>query len=249
MVSRGGDLFEGDDSARPTRRGGDPNDEDVRPEIPGFLLQGLIKAGKAEDIAHALAQNFPRTTHEISTALQSRAAWTRVARMLSEEDLTAAIRALTISGESMVGWGYGSVSPVIPLFYALDERFPDAAESIDTWILEHTSNRYLDFGRSRAPWVMERKRQDMAAWEARQEEIAAREREDRQRRANRASSHLYGAIRRGDVKAVAALRAVGADPSFRGPDGRTCLELAHDMQRSCDEILALLRTSPDRTER
>jgi ankyrin repeat protein len=40
---------------------------------------------------------------------------------------------------------------------------------------------------------------------------------------------LFNAVRRKDVKAVAALLAKGADPSVCGPDGRTVMNLAVEL--------------------
>jgi ankyrin repeat protein len=68
----------------------------------------------------------------------------------------------------------------------------------------------------------------------------------RLRRAERATKHIFGAILRGDGRAVEALVGHGADLGARDAGGRTPLELAQELERS--HIVALLTQTEDLSE-
>ena len=73
---------------------------------------------------------------------------------------------------------------------------------------------------------------------------AERQAKDRARIAVKASGNLYNAVRRGDVKAVVALIALGADVESRCSDGKSAIDLAREKGRmDIAQILEAQRSS------
>jgi hypothetical protein len=142
--------------------------------------------------------------------------WKALAATLPEADLEFVIRGLVLYGGAGGRTG-GSVSPVIVLHRVFVERFPDHHAALTGWIVDHSSNDYEPWGstllsaaRSLSEVHEIRRPRDadrqlaMAAEEERRIQATAR-------RARDATEKLPNAVRRGDVKAVAALLATGAD--------------------------------------
>jgi hypothetical protein len=97
------------------------------------------------------------------------------------------------------------------------------------WVLRNTNY-----------WYYGKKARSLAEYEADLAESAARQAaayerdyarhvEAAGRHAVKATQVLFNAVRRKDVKAVAALLAKGADPSVCGPDGRSVMNLAVEL--------------------
>jgi len=124
--------------------------------------------------------------------------------------------------ENTVG-GLGSVTSLFRLLPLVDD--PDHV--VIDWILSNTQSYwYYSFGATSFD-ELEVYRQAHAS---RRAESLHREQERellaKRRRAERATSNLYNAVRRGDIQAVTALLMNGADPNTRAPDGTTLYEFA-----------------------
>jgi hypothetical protein len=224
----------------------------VSKDIPPLLIQTLIRAGKAEDVHDAFVQLFPAALDEAALDYIHgvRSHWEEVCRSLTKVEFAALIRALTIAWEVQYGsYGGGSTSPVILVYPVFKSRFPRAAPPLADWIFAHTSNSgYLHFPESKlgAPErkALERLRGEVSAQRARLLEVElAHQGAARAAKVVRATLNLPNAVRRGDVKAVEALLARGADPLHPGPDGRTALDFAREAQNAT--ILELLLRSSD----
>lgn len=158
------------------------------------------------------------------------------ARKLSQSDLFALVRTLTIYELKQNGSGYDSTSPVIRLY----EFCHDSDRQLADWILKHTNNEYLPFGGGRLKWnrgaksIEEYDRIIALHTEARNLSLEAQKlREQMDQEASRArtipkASHdIYNAVIRGDENAVDALIAKGARiTDQKDKDGQTLLDIA-----------------------
>ncbi|GKS60523.1 hypothetical protein YTPLAS18_40500 [Nitrospira sp.] len=169
--------------------------------------------------------------------------WDALAEVLSVEELENLIRGLVLySGAS--GWCRGSVSPVIALYWKFVRRAPRREPRLTGWIVRNRVNEYDPFGTIVHFGAMNL-RDFETAWEwkkaiARQNIAAERERQeaDRKRAAVRATGRLANAVRRGDIKAVAALLRRGADPVAALP-GQSLVGFAEAQGRT--SVAELLR--------
>lgn len=116
-------------------------------EIDETVLNKLIGVGKSEDFG-ALKDLWPADQTEDYGRLMRLCPqpWFDVADHLSDEDVVALIKALTIAEKVLSGWMSGSVSPVIWLYRRLMERHGTPASLFD-WVRTHTDNPYLPDGR------------------------------------------------------------------------------------------------------
>lgn len=155
-------------------------------------------------------------------------------KVLEQGDRRALIRAVAMYEDTVAG--IGSVTTLQRLVPLADDPKGDLLD----WILRNTRAfvYYHHGARSLAEHkkICERIAARKAETLAREQE---RELEATERRATVATGNLYNAVRRGDIKAVRALRAQGADPSeARTPDGKSLLAFARHMNR--EDILAEL---------
>jgi hypothetical protein len=157
--------------------------------------------------------------------------WAATADALDERTLRQLMQGLVLFSRAS-NWSGGSVSPVIVLFRRYQERFSGSAIEIAEWILENRQNPNEPYG-YHVPLGIHGMN-EMRSWQQRRGQAAARryERETlRQklatvRRADRATQLLPNAVRRGDLSAVVALLARGADPEHATVAGESLIELA-----------------------
>jgi hypothetical protein len=144
--------------------------------------------------------------------------------------------------ENSVG-GIGSVTALQQVMHL----FGDAVElGYETffWITENTrslwyyADRAVDFIEPDVAAV--RRAAARAETERRNYQLAAPARD---RRANRATGNLCGAVRRGDPKAVQALLAKGADPTAMTPTGEPLISYARVLGR--EDIVKQLEAARD----
>jgi hypothetical protein len=157
--------------------------------------------------------------------------WKTASAQLTEAQLIGLIKSLTIL-ERYPNCKAGSVSPVIQLFRQLPAK-TDHTE-LTNWILCHTDNDYLPFGSSNhgaksLDEYKERSKQCAAVSQERRQRELDRQQLVKERKTKEASQRLFGAIKRQDVKAIAALLAKGADLNATNDAGLTVLEYAKSL--------------------
>lgn len=188
-------------------------------KLPEELIASLIEIGKTESfdaLGDVISGNGQ--TRNGQFIRQRSAFWQEIGDALSDEDLAALIKTLTIAERDVQSCRAGSVSPVIWLFRQLAEKTGSDQLLLAEWILEKSENPYLPWGhhnqganslaeyRELATAVADRRADRQVLENARQEAAS-------ERIAQKASYSLYGAIRRRDVKAIHALLEKGGDPS------------------------------------
>src|SRR5690625_3274758 len=214
--------------------------------IPHHLVDRLVAVGKSSDPASVLQELIP-ADHRARFGYIMRLRpeeWKVATDRLAVDELGALVRALTVAEAILPDWLGGSVSAVIWTYREFQQRCPGRALELADWVLAHTRNPYAPFRRCnfRARSLAELRiaeAERLARRRAIREAEEAREREAKRRRAEKATRDLVGAIRRGDVKAVEALLAKGADPHARDGEGRTALEYARQVGRP--DIIARLK--------
>lgn len=168
--------------------------------------------------------------------------WKALARRLSERDLESLIRGLISYGRLSGRSTGGSVSPVIPLYYAFAERFPKSEPSLTEWIVSNRINDYEPFGSTicnRELSLDDHRR----ALHARVSVAMANEARDRVRQeeegeakriqeAKNATTNLRNAVRRGDLAAVKILLEKGADVAAAVSQGESLLVIARENGRT-----------------
>jgi len=125
--------------------------------------------------------------------------------------------------------GMGSVTLLDRLASLKSLRDDDPRREAYAWILANTNSYWYYAGGMKSldgfhDW--QRTKYQIAAENERRD--AERQAIDRARIAVKASGNIYNAVRRGDVKAVAALIALGGDADGRCPDGKTLIEFARE---------------------
>jgi hypothetical protein len=214
-------------------------------EIPDAVLHKLIEIGKSSDLSRMSSSFAVQDQHRFGHIMRLRPdPWLRIAETLNTEDLVALIKCLTIAEQALEGWGAGSVSPVIWLFRKLESIDSNFAETVADWVLANTENDYLPFGTMNlgAKSLIEyhRKKQlNLERVKASYKAEAHRQNSARQRKAQEATQALIGAVGRGDVKAVKALIAKGADANVKDSEGVSVRE--HARLKGNPEILELLK--------
>ena len=118
--------------------------------IPGIstrLLKRLIEIGLREafDEFYQLFEDFPKVRSG-RQLIQPFAEWDKVARRYSHDEIIALIKALTVWERDWPNVGWGSTSPVIPLYRYLLESARDDLTELRDWVIAHTKNFYLPFG-------------------------------------------------------------------------------------------------------
>ncbi len=185
------------------------------------ILHALVAIGK-KGTFRDLAEIESLRTHRAVLRLAGEHSSVLVdyARDLTLDDRVAFIKAIAMLEESVGGLGsVSSVARLLPLV-------PDPKRMLFGWVLRNHSRYYYGHG---ARSIDEYDRQIKRIAERRAERAVLetqRQLSAKQRIAENATKKLFNAVRRGDVNAVRALLAKGADITTLGPDGATPLELA-----------------------
>lgn len=168
--------------------------------------------------------------------------WQRVAETLGESDLRQLVRGLILCSQ-ITRWSGGSVSPVIPLYWEYVRRFPAEEPALTGWIADNRVNPsepFHSYGQARSLrdyYAMReakgRMRQAAKAAEAERQSIASK------RKAADATKKLARAVRRGDIGAVRALLARGADWRTVQEEAGSLISLAESCGHA--EVSVLLR--------
>jgi hypothetical protein len=186
--------------------------------IPRGIVDDLIRIGESGNAELPSSLTDPEIARQ--RLLCGHDPWLTTGRRLPEPRLQALIRGLVLFSQAS-GWSGGSVSPVIPLYAVYVWRFPLSEPSLTRWIVANRRNDYEPFGTTmhgnaeRLSELREHQRararkttSNLQREELRRQEAA---RLRRLRESERATRNLANAVRRGDLGAVTALLAKGAD--------------------------------------
>jgi hypothetical protein len=141
--------------------------------------------------------------------------------------------------------GMGSVTLLERLASLKSLRHGDPRREAYAWILANTNSYWYYAGGMKSldgfhDW--QRTKYEIAAENERID--AERQANDRARIAVKATGNLCNAVRRGDVKAVVALIALGADVESCCLDGKSVIDLAREKKRmDIEQILDATRSS------
>lgn len=152
---------------------------------------------------------------------------------MPRQDQEALIRGLALYEDSI--GGVGSPTPLQRLFHMLDEPIDEVFD----WVVNNTTS--YDYFTAGAKSWQEMLARERAAAERRAINLAKeheRQEKAKIRRAEVATGNLFNAVRRGDVAAVKALLAKGANPEIKTPDGEQLQVYAESIGQA--EISALL---------
>ncbi len=214
-------------------------------ELSQDLIRYLVELGASErfEDGERIPPHLPSARSGSFMRLAPHA-WYAVAASLDDAQLIACIKALTAL-ERLPNFHAGSASPVIWLFRRLSERSQDDLTSVIDWVLSHTDNPYLPFGSHNFGARSMEELQALSACSAERAKARHTAEEDRQqkaqaRKAAEATHRLFGALRRHDEKAVAALLSQGADIHALNEQGQTAIEYARDLG-----LLHLVTPSPN----
>lgn len=165
--------------------------------------------------------------------------------LLTHVELRSLIRGLIrYSREAGPSKSGGSASPVIPIYEVFVEKYPDEEPELTAWIVENRVNEYEPFGtivhdnaRNLEAYHQRRvSRQQIAKTNIEQDQ--ARHQEKLKRVAIKATEDLPNAVKRGDIAAVEALLAKGADPKEATQTVGSLIELAtHEGRDNMIEFL------------
>lgn len=189
---------------------------------PTELFHSLLEIGRAGSFDRLTERvNVPKHNDALRLADRHRDSLMAYAQELPQSDLEAFVKA--IATYEHVAGGFGSVTTLQSLLSLLGDR----RRSVLDWILVHTDSYwYYGYGAKSIS-------QYDAACTAKKERAAKgisrdlqRQMNDKVRIAESATTKLYNAVRRGDIKAVRALIAKGADPCISAPDGTSLYALA-----------------------
>ena len=198
-----------------------------------LIWQRLLDLARAERYAdiRALpeAGDWRRVT-SLSSALHrsdlsgSPCRWFRELDLVDKASFTRAVAVL----EDTAGGGLGSVTAV----QRLRRHLGHLAEETMDWVLDNTNawGYYAHGATSYAEYEINTKLRAEARKRsaARHTELMESEREESVRRkAAKATSNLSNAVQRGDIKAVRALLANGADPMTAAPDGKPLKDMVY----------------------
>ena len=212
-------------------------------EIDPEVIDALIAVG------HRNEPIVPRCLEDRQTAwykIRAGTPWRTVAKSLPESHLFNLIRGFVLYGQAG-GWLGGSGSPVITLYREYIVRFPEKEPALTEWIVDNRTNDYEPFGtvfdegaRTYSDFIERRRKRlewEEARWRQRREE----ERTQKfLREKEKATARLANAVRRGDLKAVEALLAKGADPAKAMPRGNSLVHLA--LEHGRHEMAEYLRS-------
>lgn len=184
--------------------------------MPATALVGqLLAAGLAEDFASVAslpgAGNHARVLR-FASSLRGEAR--SAIDAMTKAERAAFVQALAVYEETVSGLGsVTALCQLLPLSSGQDEATID-------WILAHTRSYdyYANGARSLAD-VLEAKAARVEGRAAAARLETERERAAKEKRAARATTLLYNAVRRGDLRAVQGLIAQGASADARTPAG------------------------------
>jgi hypothetical protein len=170
------------------------------------------------------------------------------AHNLGSEDRIALTKAMAVL-EHQVG-GRGSVTHLRCLLPLVDD--PDRL--VFDWILRNTdSYAYWSHG-TKSIEEFDSNRESAAKRSAEKSELLTLElqqqKKNREQTVQDANQRLYNAVRRGDIKALQALIAKGANVSLPTPDGMTLLEYAESQGNSAivELLQSQLKAVPNNTD-
>lgn len=211
------------------------------PVISTAAIDRLIEIGQAEDFERlaALPDEFP----ELRDGQFMRTGWPpwyELAESLTDQKLMALIKTLTVAEQKLPDWTGGSVTPAIWLFQSLRRRLNNDPSEFVEWLLAHTTNPYIPYGHGVAHNEEEFRHLKVWGGFRSKTQVAERKRqaEAKTRKAKQATHNLFGAVRRGDIKAIAALLDRGADPGARDEQGQTPKEYAVSLGN--EQVIAAL---------
>jgi len=146
---------------------------------------------------------------------------------LESTDQAELLKAVAIF-ENTAG-GVGSVT-LLERFASLKSlRKGDCRREAYGWILENTdSYRYYSHDTKSLAGYESLMRHIAQVTQENMRRDELRQSEDKKRIAETATGNLFNAVRRGDLKAVAALLKAGASPSVCCPDGMTVIDFARE---------------------
>lgn len=113
------------------------------------VLRDLILLGEAETPAAADDLLLNCLGPFDATNRQHWNTWNAATSSLNEEDLRRLARGLVIVEERLRRWSGGSVTGAIWVYRSFERRFPQAAEALAAWMLEHSNNPWVPFGSNR----------------------------------------------------------------------------------------------------
>lgn len=157
------------------------------------LIGKLIEIGRKEDFS-ALNTLFLSGELERKGSImrQSFQPWYDIADSLAEEEIVALMKTFTIAEKKLKGWECGSVNPAGWLGRKLVERNEVLADKVAKWVVSHTDNDCLPFGRCNAKTVKEYKEKPYKEYMRNLSLIEAEEKRKRaavERRHKRAELH------------------------------------------------------------
>jgi hypothetical protein len=211
----------------------------ISPRFVGELID--LGASGIPGIPASLGVADEKLRHRFGKAiLLGNEPWQRVAETLGESDLRELIRGLILCSQ-ITRFSGGSVSPVIPLYWEYVRRFPADEPALTAWIADNRVNSSEPFhGYEQARSLREyyalreargTKREATQAAEAERQTIAAK------RKAEGATKKLAAAIRRGDLAAVRALLARGADWQTAQEQAGSLILLAESLGHTAISVL------------
>lgn len=209
--------------------------------MPATALVGqLLAAGLAEDFASvASLPGAGNHAQVLRLASSLRGEGRSAVNAMTKAERTAFIKALAVYEETVRGLGsVTALCQLLPLSPGEDEATID-------WVLARTRSYdyYANGARTLAEFLEAKAaRAEGRAATARLE--AERQRAAREKRAARATTLLYNAVRRGDLKAVQGLIEQGASADARTPEGEDLDGYAERNGRT--EIAAALREAGNR---
>jgi hypothetical protein len=159
---------------------------------------------------------------------------------LPKEDQSSFIKALALYEQTVGGIGSPSL-----LFGALP-KVHDPDHKLFDWVLTHTNSyEYYSHGAKSFDEMQRIEEISRARSAANLEQEVQRAKDAAIRRAEKATSNLFNAIRRGDIQAVTALLNQGASREATDPSGLDAISYADHLDRK--EIAQLLRGQIDPT--
>ena len=194
------------------------------------LVDALIALGRTGVPGLVPGIHDDRSAHDALVSHGNR--WSEVFAGRNAEDIRDALVGVVLVSRSLGQAIGGSVSPVVWMFWLLVARNPPWLNELSAWIVRNSMNEHEPFGSCRSHSFPDF--EQFKAWETaralRSERNLAREaaREEEARLLRRPANtrNLVNAVRRGDILAVKALLADGADPREAMPGGGSLRELA-----------------------
>lgn len=215
-------------------------------EFPSQFLQRLIAIGETECFS-MLAELFSEYPPELTGKFMRKDPnfWNSLTDSLTDAELEALVRAITVAERDYPAFGGGSVSGLIWAFRRLQHRKHNELDSLADWILARTNNDWAPFGcsnlgaRSLAQFH-EFQRRTTAAKAERARIENERHSDATTRKAVKATHDIFAAIRRNDIKAVEALLLRGARLDIPDDTGKTAMVFAQSLNHA--PIIELLES-------